>query len=57
MAKFVDLAGLETFLSKMKEWTNSAINTAKTALQTNIDKKVDKTTTVNGHALSGNVKR
>lgn len=55
MAKFVDLAGLETFLSKMKEWTNSAINTAKTALQTNIDKKVDKTTTVNGHALSGNV--
>ena len=55
MAKFVDLAGLETFLSKMKELTNSAINTAKTALQTNIDKKVDKTTTVNGHALSGNV--
>lgn len=55
MAKFVDLEGLATFLTKMKEWTNSAINTAKSALQTNIDKKVNKTTTVNGHALSGNV--
>lgn len=55
MSKLIDLTGLEAFLAKLKEWTNSVVNTAKSALQTNIDKKVDKTTTVNGHALSGNV--
>lgn len=53
--KLIDLTGLGAFLAKLKNWTTAQINSAKTALQTNIDKKVDKTTTVNGHALSGNV--
>ena len=55
MAKLIDLEGLGTFLAKLKSWATAQINSAKSALQTNIDKKVDKTTTVNGHALSGNV--
>ena len=53
--KLIDLTGLGAFLAKLKNWTTAQVNSAKTALQTNIDKKVDKTTTVNGHALSGNV--
>lgn len=55
MAKFVDLEGLATFLAKLKNWTTAQVNSAKSSLQTNIEKKADKTTTVNGHALSGNV--
>ena len=55
MAKLIDLEGLGTFLAKLKSWATAQINSAKSVLQANIDKKVDKTTTVNGHALSGNV--
>ncbi len=53
--KLIDLEGLGTFLAKLKSWATAQINSAKSALQANIDKKADKTTTVNGHALSGNV--
>ena len=55
MAKLIDLEGLGTFLAKLKSWATAQVNSAKSALQANIDKKADKTTTVNGHALSGNV--
>lgn len=55
MAKLIDLEGLKTFLAQLKNWATAQINSAKSALQANIDKKADKTTTVNGHALSGNV--
>lgn len=41
MAKYVDLTGLGHFLSKVQGWANGLF--------------VTKTTTVNGHALSGNV--
>ena len=53
--KLIDLTGLGAFLAKLKNWTTAQINSAKTALQTNIDKKADKTTTVNGHALTDDV--
>ena len=55
MAKFLDLNGLETFLAKVKDWVNTLVNSTKSSLQSSINNKVDKTTTVNGHALSGNV--
>ena len=51
MAQFLDLGGLTTLVNNIK----TLVNSAKTELQGNIDEKVDKTTTVNGHALSGNV--
>ena len=55
MAKFLDLNGLETFLAKVKDWVNTLVNSTKSSLQSSINNKVDKTTTVNGHPLSGNV--
>ena len=38
--KLIDLTGLGAFLAKLKNWTTAQINSAKTALQTNINKKV-----------------
>ena len=55
MAKFLDLNGLETFLAKVKDWVNTLVNSTKSSLQSSINNKVDKTTTVNGHPLNGNV--
>ena len=55
MAKFLDLNGLETFLTKVKDWVNTLVNSTKSSLQSSINNKVDKTTTVNGHPLNGNV--
>ena len=60
MAQFLDLEGLTTFLAKVKEWVTSQINTAKSALQSAINNKADKshthsnlTITLNGGTTEG----
>ena len=60
MAQFLDLDGLTTFLAKVKEWVTAQINTAKSALQTAINNKADKshthsnlTITLNGGTTEG----
>lgn len=55
MAKFLDYTGLQTLVSKIKEHVSTSVESAQSTLQSAINAKVDKTTTVNGHALSGNV--
>ena len=55
MAKFLDYTGLQTLVSKIKEHVSTSVESAQSTLQSAIDAKVDKTTTVNGHALSENV--
>ena len=55
MAKFLDYTGLQILVEKIKEHVSNSVSAAKSTLQANIDKKVDKTITVNGHALSSNV--
>ena len=45
MSQFLDYTGLQTFLSKIKEWVNSVVNSSKSTIDSY---------TVNGKAISSN---